>query len=88
MKKIYIIETEQVTYYKGRTTMTWNAVLPKFYTTREAAEQEIAKQMEGVQSRTSNKCVIKGSRVLVFGKDALAAEKSFAYRVTELNAAE
>lgn len=87
MKKIYIIETEHVTYYKGQSTMTWNAVLPKFYTTRETAEQEIAKQMAGVQDRTSNKCVIKGSRVFVFGKDG-RAEQSFAYRVTELSNAE
>ena len=82
MEKIYIIETEQVTYYKGQATYTWNAVLPKFYTTYKSAEAEIKRLMDGVERNTREECKRARNRIYV-GND-----RSFAYRITELNAAE
>ena len=82
MEKIYIIETEQVTYYKNAENITWHAALPKFYTRKEAAEAEIEHQIEHVERNTRQECKRARNRIYV-GND-----RSFAYRITELNASE
>lgn len=82
MEKIYIIETEQVTYYKNTSeNLTWRSVLPKFYTTKEAAESEIKRLMDDVERNTREECKRARNRIYV-------GNRSFAYRITELNAAE
>lgn len=82
MEKIYIIETEHVTYYRNAEKVTWHSVLPKFYTTKEAAEAEIEHQIEHVERNTRQKCKRAWNRIYV-GND-----RSVAYRITELNASE
>ena len=82
MEKIYIIETEQVTYYKNAENITWHSVLPKLYTTKEAAEAENEHQIEYVERNTRQECKRARNRIYV-GND-----RSFAYRITELNASE
>lgn len=82
MEKIYIIETEQHTYHKNTSEkLTWRSVLPKFYTTKEAAEAEIENQIEQVEHNTRQECKRVRNRIYV-------GNRSFAYRITELNAAE
>lgn len=84
MKKIYIIEIEHVSYYRDE-TVTWYSVLPTFFLTREDAVQAKKDEMEA-KKRTSCESEIIGSRVYMYRKNVLI--DTYAYGVTELNAAE